>query len=433
MYRAVVAARDPARLREAVASAWAAFGIEPDRLKAKLQLAHYRPRLRARMFVRVKVRREPPKRPATQYLYLQAYPTIEAARRRMRSVAKRPLRCIGPPVFLIEEWSSVAWALPNGPMLRTAKSLLRRPAYRRFLVEAGILDANAEPARGPRPPKLIRYVPRHRAVFRQKRAVGRVATPLYIKLYAPGIDAAAARNLALAREAAGDAFAVPPLVAHVARRRALVMGALPGRRLGDHDPSTELVAFEAAGRALAALHRSGVTTGEAWSAEREMSALRAGMDDVVSALPALRERVEALIRQLDDRAARLAFPADRIIHGNMFGDQVIVDEGSVGIVDWDDLCMGDPLYDVGRLVASTLFTGLRSGAEPRGAASLLSGYELGGGGVEHDRLRWHACAALLLRAKISALRQLPDTWIEDVARSVSGAESLLARRGELTP
>lgn len=47
------------------------------------------------------------------------------------------------------------------------------------------------------------------------------------------------------------------------------------------------------------------------------------------------------------------------------------------------------------------------------------------GGVAWERLRWHIAVALLLRAKISALRQLPSGWIEDIRWSIAEAGRVL--------
>jgi len=45
--------------------------------------------------------------------------------------------------------------------------------------------------------------------------------------------------------------------------------------------------------------------------------------------------------------------------------------------------------------------------------------------LEPSRLQWHAATALLLRAKISALRPLPEGWTELVACSLLQARRVL--------
>ena len=429
VHRAACGWRDETAAREAVLRAWRAAGFVPEgAVDAAVTTCHYKPWARARLIVRVEMQRTPPRRPKVQFLYVQAYPSQAAARRRLEHVSKSPLRCVGPPVFLVPEWSSVAWALPNGPLLRSAKIMLRRPAFRRFLIEAGLLDSSV--SKGPRPPELIRYVPRRRAVFRTTKPLPGTGRSAYFKIYSPAHDLSAVANLSTAAAAAAGshgAFSVPELLAHVPRRRAVVMAELPGVRLGAVDALRSADAHHATGRALAALHSSRLTTAATWLVEGELSELRAGMADVATALPALASDLRALVSELDAAAAALAFPSDRLIHGNMFGEQVLVaSDLSIGIVDWDDLRRGDPMFDLGRLIADVLFVREPAGEHDAACAALVSGYESAGGVVEASRLRWHVATALLLRAKISALRTLKDGWIAAVVRAVARAREILS-------
>ncbi len=65
--------------------------------------------------------------------------------------------------------------------------------------------------------------------------------------------------------------------------------------------------------------------------------------------------------------------------------------------------------------------------QERRTNALLAAYEQCiGGGVAQPRLRWHVTTALLMRAKISALRPLPATWMEDIAASVDRASEVLS-------
>ena len=82
IYRAVALARDPSALVTAIRNAWRGSGSTLEILDARLTLVHYRPRQRARLMVKLKVKM--PKRQkgrAIQHLYIQVYPKLETARR----------------------------------------------------------------------------------------------------------------------------------------------------------------------------------------------------------------------------------------------------------------------------------------------------------------------------------------------------------------
>ena len=154
------------------------------------------------------------------------------------------------------------------------------------------------------------------------------------------------------------------------------------------------------------------------------------MHDVQLILPALQPSIEALVTDLRSCARKLAFDQLAPIHANLFGDQILLDGPNVGIVDWDDLRMGDPLYDVGRLLAHFRYVVLLENLQPttvtRCIQTFLAAYEeRSGGAVNSLRLAWHVAVALLLRAKISSLRPLPTDWVQQIAASVAEARCVL--------
>ena len=65
---------------------------------------------------------------------------------------------------------------------------------------------------------------------------------------------------------------------------------------------------------------------------------------------------------------------------------------------------------------------------------MLSEYEQARPGrVDMRRLTWHVTAGLLMRAKISALRNLADEWPRSVARSVEDASAVWHGQSALLP
>ena len=121
------------------------------------------------------------------------------------------------------------------------------------------------------------------------------------------------------------------------------------------------------------------------------------------------------------------------VHGNLFGDQILIEGNEVAIVDWDDMALGDPMYDLGRLIAHIVFV---SSAHPEARTALiaatetlLDGYRRESGmALDRDRLRWQVAVALLMRAKISALRILSPRWIADIQDALSEASVVLDGR-----
>lgn len=102
-------------------------------------------------------------------------------------------------------------------------------------------------------------------------------------------------------------------------------------------------------------------------------------------------------------------------------------------MDWDDLSRGDGSYDQGRLMAHLIFVAMRRGSRVGQVAAALAliqrGYaDVAGSPMDRDLLRWQVAVALVQRAKISALRMLPPTWVNDVTNSVEEAVRILDNR-----
>ncbi len=434
VYGAIAALRGPGVLQVEIERAWSRFDRSAGHLAhvAILQ-THYKPYARGRLLCEVVLTsNEYRSTPIRQFLFLQVYSTSDAASGRMAaSNRKRRLRCAGPPVFLMEAWNALAWSLPNGPRLRPARVCFSRKKFCRLLSKLGL---GSKPF-SPRTPELVRYVPRRRALFRYQPTDTSIPT-MYIKVYSQGHDAVAAANLRqLAEIAKNLRFRVPALLAYAPRRRAVFLEELPGTQLTRVLVAPDPALFTALGYAVAGLHASKLEPGRAWSPQAEISKLRSAMLDIETALPAISPALAMLLDRIEEKRPHLGSEDRTPIHGNLFGDQILIGpDRQIGIVDWDDLRMGDPLHDVGRLIAHVIFVSRQVGGEPGDLAASMQAFlqayeEATGQALARERLRWHVAVSLLERAKISALRPLSASWIDEVKNSVIDANGVLEGGG----
>ncbi len=433
--KAVELLQDPQRLRSSLDRAWRAWNplIEDPVLSARILRVHYRPFAAARLVLELAVRSvDPQADPLRQFVYLQVYPEEESALHRRAAYLQKPvLPSAGPPVFVVEEANAVAFSLPNGPRLRKLATFLDPELFLRLLRLKG-LDGYAEHYR-PGLLELVRYVPRKRVLLRIPSPAPELPG-LYIKAFgkADFPSALARQQGVLAALRAGRlAFDVPALRARSSKRRALFLAELPGERLTSSFAAGAEEVWERVGTALASLHRSPSGLAEdAWAPEVEFQALQRGSQDLCLALPDLAPKLQALAKELEQRLGEVESYEAVPIHANLFGDQILVASDQVGIVDWDDLTLGDPCFDIGRLLAHMAYAeGCHEPGEGTMAAesrSLLRGYSSAGGPeLDRRRLAWHFAAAVILRGKISALRTLGPEWPAAVARSAGLATRVL--------
>ncbi|MCH8151807.1 MAG: aminoglycoside phosphotransferase family protein [Planctomycetes bacterium] len=427
----VTSLREPSVLLEAVRKAWLAAGEPATVCTAKVVQVHYKPYQRARLLIAVAAAEPGATEPTmTQHLFVQVFRTAAQARGRIKAAdAKHALQCAGPAVFLLPDQRAVAWSLPNAPRLRAAKVGLHPEKLRKLLRKLARkqgLCPDVVPIR-PALPQLIRYVPRRRALFRLAPVPHLTEAPLYIKVYEPRAFNRAKANLKIINLAASQQnldFTVPKLVVSSSRRRALVMDTVPGESFTTLVNASQTDAYERVGRAIASLHASSVDPFSSWRPVSELKALAQAMRDVKVALPHLAQEVDETLAELNQRRPRTSSDERVPLHGNLFGDQLLVANNQVGLVDWDDLSFGDPMFDLGRLLAHLRFLAIR---RPQigitvlgGLAELLAAYcSRRGADIEWRRLEWHTQVALLMRAKISGLRPLTRTWKEELTDTLT--------------
>lgn len=427
--------RAPGRLQQQIERAWSQSALRsaqpaPAIVCARITQIHYKPFGRARVVVEAVLGCKAAELEQTQFLFINIYRSAERAREKYAQAAgAQALPSYGPAVALLEDFQAVVWSLPNGPKLDAIQYFLGAAKFRQFLAEHRRdlgFDVSCEVS-----PELIRYVPRKRALFRY--APGPTA---YIKLYGPGEDKTAAANLALMTKAASEHlnFEPPRLLLHDAPRRAVVMSEVPGAQLTSGCVNI-VRALPAVAQALAGLHASGIKPSTAWSPESEMAALSLAMIDVTSALPALAPSINTLLAWIAALRRDLVFSETTPIHANLFGDQILIASNAVSIVDWDDLAAGDPLYDVGRLAAHLIYLSLCRNTDPASALRhlhiLFGAYAKAvARPLDRQRLRWHIAIALLMRAKISALRALPAGWVAHIDETVKATARIMEDESE---
>jgi aminoglycoside phosphotransferase (APT) family kinase protein len=135
-------------------------------------------------------------------------------------------------------------------------------------------------------------------------------------------------------------------------------------------------------------------------------------------LPALRPRVETLVRRLGDDMP----PGGELVpaHGDFHVDQLLLANGHMAVIDFDQMCLAEPALDLATYAADVVrgrdsdLAAIEAVLEP-----LLDGY-----GGRPAGLDWHLAAAIMGRAAHPFQRQVPG-WEERVEAMVAAAEASL--------
>ncbi len=127
----------------------------------------------------------------------------------------------------------------------------------------------------------------------------------------------------------------------------LLQSALPGEEV-KRESDFFLAQCEAAGRAIAHFHNSGITGGPSHSIESEMDKLRERLEQFKMSSPQLYLMVRDLLTQVAAKAGRV--PSEELVpsHGDFKYNQFLFDGQRFGLLDVEYFTQAEPSFDLGK-------------------------------------------------------------------------------------
>jgi hypothetical protein len=275
-------------------------------------------------------------------------------------------------------------------------------------------------------PVVVRYKPGSRCtVVTHLGYVGRFPgpTPVVLKTHQgdKGATAWAAMNaLWDRRESWEHAVRLAEPLAYLREERILVQGPVPG------DVTLKELAREAiaggeathverlrdglakAAFALATVHASGASYDRTATFEDKLAEVAEVVNGLSLSVPELSAAAAPLLRHLTDRAAAGHPDPAVAAHHDFRPDQILVDGGRVGFIDFDSACMAEPALDLGRFCAALRDVGISalwlSGEQPP-AERAEAGLRLLNDLCEHFLAEYHRHAPVS-RSRV----ELWETW-----------------------
>lgn len=293
----------------------------------------------------------------------------------------------------------------------------------------------------------VKYMPGKRCVLRYRVSLRHAAGEQQTRtFYSKTTDDASGRTVAAAlrvicasRACAAGVLNVPAPIAYLPEIKTLWQHAWEGesltRRCAErgwatlaHAPVLPKIAAM-----LAALHqielpaelqRPGASPATMLTNARDNAA------QILKFLPEVRERQAHLLQKMAATLPRSAAGTPRTtIHGTFKLAQILVREEQPGLVDFDALAVGDPLYDVAEFLASVIYLRVSDGVA---AASITAAVALFVGSYaglvpwpcERRRLAWYVTAFLLGKMH-SSLKRMEREARQQVVAAFALLEELL--------
>ena len=176
---------------------------------------------------------------------------------------------------------------------------------------------------------------------------------------------------------------------------------VPGVRLSDlAGTGAFLKPIRQAARAIAHVHAQHLPLHSERDLAKEGAVVRRWIGVLEGIVPERRDEISRLGERLLSELGRRFTPRGAV-HADFHLANILVHRDAVTIVDWDQAAHGDPMLDVGRLLASLRVSALRTTRDPAGlsdaADAFLTTY-LEVSGEDESRARLFEASALLIAA-----------------------------------
>lgn len=354
----------------------------------------YKPGKSTRVLYRLWKEGEPAETGRPHYFYSEFLP---AARSLSRYLERREKHGAGAPTGFVAEMDMVYWRFPADPRLVQLEDVWR--------------EGNCS---------VVSYVPTMSCVLSGTYGPARAILKLY---HDDRVESVAGMMRALA--AAG--VAVPRVLDVDVPRRLVVLEHVPGVAFWSDPAHLSREVMGAMARQVARLHDTQTaaagTLPRVAHGAREWAHFQEARSELVAAFPELRPRLERLVTML---GAPPENDAPALLHGDFHPAQFLVGAGEPRLIDWDNVCWGDPMYDLARFASHLYYKGRVYGRPLREIESSVSAFRSAyvGAGTRFvaNHWFWHLAVSLVAKRAHRVLTRLEADGAACVHHLVTIAE-----------
>ncbi|QPK64606.1 aminoglycoside phosphotransferase family protein [Methylomonas sp. LL1] len=384
-------------LPECLAGDWQVTGCEIQHPRYKTyRLAENRERSFLSLVYHLQGRQSPSSAAEQRILYARAYLDGRSHQAFVEAQAS------GEKAIHLAELGMVGWRFPNDPAMPWLAELMDSEQAATLVPAIGRQKLSAI--------EIVNYRPEIRCTARYRFARSGVvsARVVYGKTYADERGLAVYEHLRALQIQSQTyaAFIMPRALGYDAERHTLWLEGLQGQALAELDFAVGVSQkIPALANALAAFHHLIPPVLPVVTLQQQLQEWRKKADKLSHAYPAIQPALAALLIQLQQN--RPEFETLGLIHGDFHIDQLLVlPDGSLALVDYDELALGDPLQDLANFAADLYNYAYAIAAVDQLVRQLFKAYSAASHGqTDPQRFAWHLRGQLLTRAYRTFIQQ----------------------------
>lgn len=365
--------------------------------RCAIERVSYKPGKSTRVLYRLWKEGEPADNGRPHYVYAEFLPAARSLRRYVDRLQKRGP---GAPTGFVAELDMVYWRFPADPRLEQLTNVWREGQW-----------------------SVVSYVPTMNCVLAGRYGGEETIAKLYH-------DDRVERVGAVMRALLAAGVPVPRVLNVDLGRRLLVLEHVPGVGFWSNpDPHLTRDVMQAMARQLATLHETNLAASTRSALDtvaygaREWRHFEEASAELAAAYPALRPRLERIVTML---GAPFPEPEPALLHGDFHPAQFLVDGGVPRLIDFDNACWGDPMYDLARFASHLYYKGYVFGRPQRemesAVAAFRSAYISASPRFASNRWFWHLAVSLVAKRAHRVLTRLEAGAADCATRLVTIAE-----------
>lgn len=342
------------------------------------------------------------------------------------------------PILILPEYNSILYLFPNDAVIDGLRILSDPKKIQRILYqhydkfperEWRIMDSQLKIT-------VVRYKPERRVVLRcDARAKNRESNQkkrvnLYIRIYADDLGERVyeiQKSLYQLSLSQNELIIAKP-VCYLNDRKLFIMESIGRKLLMDEIMKGNTAALRLTATALSLLHLNGPRDLPRRNIDSYIQEARSTVDMLISIAPDTRTIVESIYNDLNKYLPISSGDSPRFVHGDFHLGQVIMQDGSAGIIDFDRSHCGDVIADVGNFLAHLRLYSLRGTFSESSDFEIdfLKAYEeKSGENVESKLLTFWTAFGLFQRA-VGPFRRLENGWREKTNAILRECRSILS-------
>lgn len=356
----------------------------------------------------------------------------------------------GKPVVYLPDLEMLLWSFPNDPKLRglpymTDLSMLRREVMPEVIANTFGSDWHIRHIAH----AMIRYKIGHTCIVRVRLHLRHGSTGkkrsavLYGKTYDNEDGAETYRNMRRLWE--GEArthgqLGMAQPVAYQAESMSLWVTALAGKTLSAYTMTQPkfLALLKQAAVTVSALHQSPVSCSGTITTTGLMAALQDAETIIGRAIPSFSRTLQRIVKNLILQSQGFGTRPLATLHHDLHLKNMYARSGKVALIDLDNLCLGDPLYDIGRFIASIHTYGLMQNLPERRVKQVNDAFVHAYRShvpweVPQQLVDWHVTTALIVKNAMRCAKRLQSGPLRELADLIERVSRDAVVMDELNP